>query len=1276
MKKSSFSSVLSVAILLIGNVSARAQDIKIINVNSKNFPVLEAIIHTHTSGLEQITEYNLTDFTVFEKGENLEILKIENPKTTRVALSVLMVIDISGSMGQERLRIVKDAALNFINQVPLEVSEVAIASFNNEVLVNCDFTQNKMNLAYTLDKIKSLGGTSYYEAFLNPDAGGLNFMERAKNKKVIVFLTDGLSHIDADSVISRANKIDVEIFTISIELPMPESLKEIAVKTGGDYYEAMQSEKEVTDVYFRILSTIQSDLYGKVSWKAKFGCNAERNGKIIYKEQELIYNYKIPSEKVSQLNVDADELNFGYIKPGENSELELKLISANNPVQLNDVKINHPVFTIDKDFDLKQQIKTSEKLILPVSYAPKEEGEFLATLSIFSENCPQKGVQLTGGKGEQIVLLEPHGGELFATGSETIIKWQGIKKDRQVYVSYQLSDSTEWINAGTCSNNTYLWKIPHDTSSNARIKIRPAPVRKDNLVFKHSMDINDYEFESIDIKEDGSKILFASSVNNMVYVCNKDKGFTMLKARIIVSEGACFNKTDKIIGFSKSQVSFHYDESGTTKSLESNKGKFFNSICLSDGSIKTIPSKLKKVNETSQQITSLYSELHDTVIDNSRINYAGITNNGVFAFTLNLENEFKVWNTELNKITYKERVDHANFKLIVSPENQTAIVLINNTPEKILCLATGEKKTIPKNTKFESFSISGSFYISRLPDSSIIFVDSYSGEKLFEAEKNIAFKTYSADYGLFYYQNDTLGKTDLKSGITEQLYSPSLVDFIINPEGTKVLLLRNSGFHSILKLEDFSILTEFQSAPSEKYQAVFIPASEELILATNSQAPELWSPEIKEFEPDYSGRFSIIQPKLFAKDTFFLGCLYTNQTREYQLDSAYLNFSNLPIEINKIEIEGENSTDFDLINSWCSIPVKNQETRNLELRFQPKTIGKKHAILKCYTEFDTLLTHIIAEAEGRPFQLLNNAHNLGKLLIYSEKDTIIPILVNTGSEIIQTNYIQNLGPDTSQINFIHQLGKNIKPGDTLFFQINFTGLRRGITTTIASIKFSSSNELKLKLYGEVVAPKKHVVFGQTFRQSDSLPLKSFIKCTDLESGKNINESESDFEGVFSLILNPDRAYGFFASAPGYLTSSQQIDLTKPVTTDTLTVKMFLTELKPGNYIKLNCIFFGFGNSELMKESFSELNQLVRVLNENPKISITIHGHTDNIGSQSYNYNLARQRTLSVKEFLLKQGIAANRIKTQPWGFDKPLTTNETEAGRAENRRVEIQVNEK
>jgi len=103
------------------------------------------------------------------------------------------------------------------------------------------------------------------------------------------------------------------------------------------------------------------------------------------------------------------------------------------------------------------------------------------------------------------------------------------------------------------------------------------------------------------------------------------------------------------------------------------------------------------------------------------------------------------------------------------------------------------------------------------------------------------------------------------------------------------------------------------------------------------------------------------------------------------------------------------------------------------------------------------------------------------------------------------------------------------------------------------------------------------------------------------------------------------------------------------------------------------ILFNTGKYDLSVSSRTALTKFSQTLKDYPDTNIMIYGHTDNVGSDAMNQTLSENRANAVKNYLVAQGVNSSRITTKGMGETSPVQTNETEAGRSQNRRVEIAI---
>lgn len=111
---------------------------------------------------------------------------------------------------------------------------------------------------------------------------------------------------------------------------------------------------------------------------------------------------------------------------------------------------------------------------------------------------------------------------------------------------------------------------------------------------------------------------------------------------------------------------------------------------------------------------------------------------------------------------------------------------------------------------------------------------------------------------------------------------------------------------------------------------------------------------------------------------------------------------------------------------------------------------------------------------------------------------------------------------------------------------------------------------------------------------------------------------------------------------------------------------------PGKIYTLQNVFFDFEKADIRSEAIAELNMIVDFMNANTNLNIIVHGHTDAVGNENYNKLLSESRARAVFEYLFSQGIPVSRMKYVGHGSKMPVADNDTEWGRQQNRRVEIE----
>ena len=197
-----------------------------------------------------------------------------------------------------------------------------------------------------------------------------------------------------------------------------------------------------------------------------------------------------------------------------------------------------------------------------------------------------------------------------------------------------------------------------------------------------------------------------------------------------------------------------------------------------------------------------------------------------------------------------------------------------------------------------------------------------------------------------------------------------------------------------------------------------------------------------------------------------------------------------------------------------------------------------------------------------------------------------------------------------------------------------------------------------------------VTDGQSHR-----PLRAGIQVIDLATGRQVASTNSDaIDGSYLVSLPEGGTYAFHVSANDYLFFSDNYNLHDQSPTDGFFINdIALSPIAVGQRVTLRNVFFATGQHTLLDESKAELDAVAVLLQQNPTLRVELGGHTDNVGKESDNQLLSEQRARAVRDYLVAQGIDAQRLTHKGYGESQPVADNDTAEGRSLNRRTEFKI---
>jgi outer membrane protein OmpA-like peptidoglycan-associated protein len=234
-------------------------------------------------------------------------------------------------------------------------------------------------------------------------------------------------------------------------------------------------------------------------------------------------------------------------------------------------------------------------------------------------------------------------------------------------------------------------------------------------------------------------------------------------------------------------------------------------------------------------------------------------------------------------------------------------------------------------------------------------------------------------------------------------------------------------------------------------------------------------------------------------------------------------------------------------------------------------------------------------------------------------------------------------------------------GETGYYASDRADTRGGLDL----YKFSMRNDIK--------PAKTLYVQGSVYDAATKQNIPCAVELIDNSTQKTITKIQTDETGFYFITLPVGKDYTFTVNRKGFLFYSDLFELSTKAA-DSIYVKDIPLQPITMNAVGvLKNIQFETNAAQLQPVSLIELDKLLQLMNDNPSIKVQISGHTDNSGTDARNNQLSLERAKAVADYLVSKGIHAKRLSWKGFGATKPLANNNTEGGRALNRRTEFVI---
>ncbi len=487
-----------IIIVLIGCVKMQAQSIIVFNENNDKFPVVKASFYAKDRQNKLLGNLNPSNFQVVENGIPRRVISVTCPKdVTPSKISSVLVMDVTASMSNgsiyTNMDIAKSAAKRWIASLPINDSECAVTSFDNDSYLNQDFTSHKQRLIDAVNALQPGGSTNYNAGFITGVGAALSVVKRAKHKRVIVFLTDGQGAANEQEILLQATNENTQIYCIGINVVLPVVLKNIAKKTNGDWFENISSPVKIEEIYERILQTALVSETCELEWETDFSCSQKRTAEITVGSQALQtkFDYSITDINVPKITLSSFSEQFEDISPGNTDTREITITAKTDGVVITNITSSNPVFVIENAPSAEWRLNRGQTKTFRIRFVPLNSILTSSQIRITGNICDSSSLYVIGGYPNirdpetTLRVVVPNGSEHFSVGDTTTIRWTGVLPSDTVQLDYSTNNGASWQPiAKKATGLSHLWKIPTTIENTCLFRVKQYYKRyADSLLF-------------------------------------------------------------------------------------------------------------------------------------------------------------------------------------------------------------------------------------------------------------------------------------------------------------------------------------------------------------------------------------------------------------------------------------------------------------------------------------------------------------------------------------------------------------------------------------------------------------------------------------------------------------------------------------------------------------------------------------------------------------------------------------------------------------------------
>lgn len=482
--------LLYILMLLFNSIILYSQEIKIIDIDSSMFPKLKSNFFVFDNEGKVIKIESKNELKLRENSIDKEILSMTCfDKKTDDSLSICVGVDVTLSMSFMNLKKLPidlaKSSLNMINSLlNYNKDELAILELNEDIKINTDFQDIKLVLENSINKINIKGiDFNISNNLLNSENSLIKFISNVKNKKIVIFITDGfldtLNEKDVNEIIKFCKEKGISFNSLilnnqnSINKKILNMLYKISFETGGKLFPYLNDEVLCKLAVYEIIGLLKNKPC-EIEWESNQLCFTESVfTEIEYGGKKGTKSYLLPKNIKNNVFISPSQIKILNKPTGIKFDTLIKVKADIYDLEITNVVISNPLFTLNKNNFF---VKKGDSLNLTLSYNNNLPINQFCSINLFTNTCNYEiyvSVNYDDAKNSILKINQPNNNEKYAVGEDTIITWKGILPNESVKIEYSTDAGVNWdLLTQNGIGNEYKWKnIPNTPSNECLAKV-------------------------------------------------------------------------------------------------------------------------------------------------------------------------------------------------------------------------------------------------------------------------------------------------------------------------------------------------------------------------------------------------------------------------------------------------------------------------------------------------------------------------------------------------------------------------------------------------------------------------------------------------------------------------------------------------------------------------------------------------------------------------------------------------------------------------------------